>query len=433
MLILMLIEKKKILIKTIFSAVFLFLYNSIVFSNNILVPMDEKQTDHLKAYGAAYKSLAEKNSAGKIYWLLNYRDGSFLLPYSDEAVKNLKISGVYYEIIDDKQLNQIELTIQEENMDKIELEKAPKIAVYAPSTNNPWDDAVTLALTYAEVPYDKIWDDKILKSGLSDYDWLHLHHEDFTGQYDKFYRSFQNSPWYMTRVAEYRKFAITQGFNSVCEEKTSVSKAIKNYVSNGGFLFAMCSAPEALDIALSLEGTDYIAQEIDGTPFDPDYMKKIDYSKCLVFENFTVISDPNFNPKSDIDYNWVNTPKRIEDQPFELFDFSAKFDQVPTMLTQNHNRIVKGFFGLTTAFREEKIKKECIIMGKTIGNKCVKYLHRKFGKGTITYLGGHDPEDYAHRVGAEHTNLSFHKNSQGYRLILNNILFPAAKQKKLKT
>ncbi|MBP7651783.1 asparagine synthetase B [Candidatus Dependentiae bacterium] len=404
-----------------------------LFAQHILIPMDEKQTDHLKSYGVAYWSISEKNSSSKIYWLLNYRDGSFLIPYSEAAVKKLKLTGVYYEIIDDNKLNDIEITIQEENMDKIELEKAPKIAVYAPSTNNPWDDAVTLALTYAEVPYDKIWDDSILKSGLSEYDWLHLHHEDFTGQYDKFYRSFQSSPWYLNRVAEYRKFALSQGFNSVREEKTAVSKIIKNYVNNGGFLFAMCSAPDALDISLSLEGVDYISQEIDGTPYEPDFMKKIDYTKCLVFENFTVISDPYFNPKSDIDYNWVNTPKRIEDQPFELFDFSAKFDQVPAMLTQNHNKIIKGFFGLTTSFREDKIKRECIIMGKTIGHKCVKYLHRKFGKGTVTYLGGHDPEDYAHQVGAEHTNLSLHKNSSGYRLILNNILFPAAKQKKLKT
>jgi len=421
-------------ITTLFFFIFISIIKFDLSAANILVPMDESQRNHLKSYGFAYWSIANKQDSSKIYWLLNYRGGSFLIPYSDECAKKAKLMGVDYEIIDDMKTNEIELLIQEENMDKIELEKAPKIAVYVPPTNNPWDDAVTLALTFAEIPFDRLWDDKILKGGLSDYDWLHLHHEDFTGQYDKFYRSFQNAPWYMNRVAEYRKFALAQGYNSVREEKCAVAKNIKNYVINGGFMFAMCSAPESLDIALALEGVDFIAPEIDGTPADPEYMKRIDYSKCLMFENFTVYSDPYFNPKSDIDYNWVNTPKRIEDQPFELFDFSAKFDQVPTMLNQNHSKIIKGFLGITSSFRDDKIKREGVILAKSLGgNKSVKYIHRKLSKGTITYLAGHDPEDYAHQVGAEPTNLNLYKNSAGYRLILNNVLFPAAKQKKLKT
>ncbi|HPP88634.1 MAG TPA: asparagine synthetase B, partial [bacterium] len=353
------------------------------------MPMDKKQTDHLKAYGLAYWAIGNNPTGNKIYWLLNYRGGSFLIPYSDEVIKKSRLMGVATEIINDRQLNEIELLIQQENMDKVELEKQPKIAVYVPPTNNPWDDAVTLALTYAEIPYDKIWDDKILKDALKDYDWLHLHHEDFTGQYDKFFRSFANAPWYINKVAEYTKFAASLGFNSVREQKCAVAKSIKNYVQNGGFLFAMCSAPEALDIALSLEGIDFIAQEIDGTPVTKNFMNFIDYSKTLAFENFIVFNDPYYNPKSDIDFNKVNTPQRIEDNPFELFEFSAKFDQVPTMLTQNHQTIIKGFLGLTTSFAKDKIKKECIILAtNTGGQNSVKYLHRKYGKGTLTYLGG---------------------------------------------
>ena len=422
--------KKKFLI--IF--IFLLVYSSSLYADNILVFMDEKQTDHLKAYGLVYYALKNNNTGGKIFWLLNYRGGSFLLPESDNLAKKSKMFGVAYSVLNDREMNQIELSFQQENMEKIELEKAPKIAVYAPPTNNPWDDAVTLALTYAEVQFDKLWDDKILKGSLSEYDWLHLHHEDFTGQYDKFFSSFGAAPWYINRVAEYTKFARSLGFSNVREEKLEVAKTIRKYVSDGGFLFAMCSAPEALDISLALEKIDFIAPEIDGTPADPDFMKKIDYGKCLMFENFIVYSDPYFNPKSDIDYNFVNTAARREDQPFELFEFSAKFDQVPTMLTQNHNKIIKGFLGITTAFTKNRLKKECLVLGNSLGGaNSVKYIHRSYGKGTITYLGGHDPEDYAHKVGAEHTNLNLHKNSEGYRLILNNILFPAAKKKKLKT
>jgi len=413
---------------------FIFFYSINLLANYILIPMDKTQTNHLKAYGLAYWIISDKCKIKKIYWLLNYRGGSFLSPVSEEIIKKAKYSGVSFEIINEIQKNSIDIEIENNNMSKVELEKAPKIAVYIPNNKNPWDDAVTLALTYAEIPFDKIWDDKILKDGLNKYDWLHSHHEDFTGQYDKFFKNYNKSSWYINKVNKSRQFANKLNFNSVREEKLAVAKKIREFVKKGGFFFAMCSATESLDVALSLEGVDYISPEIDGTPFDKNYMQKINYNNCLMFRDFKVFSDPYYNPKSEIDYNIVNTRNRKEDPPFELFDFSAKFDQVPCILTQNHQRIIKGFFGLTTSYLQKFLKKKVVVLGYSLNKvKTAKYIHINYGKGSITYLGGHDPEDYAHKVGAEPTNLNLHKHSAGYRLILNNVLFPAVKKKKLKT
>ena len=394
--------------------------------------MDLKQTDHLKSYGIAYWILEQNVN---VEWLLNYRGGSFLFPYSTSFENECRLRGVIYETISSVQVNSIYATIEENNMEKVLLEKAPKIAVYTTPTSQPWDDAVTLALNYSEITYDKVYDPEVLAGKLANYDWLHLHHEDFTGQYGKFWASFKNEPWYIEQQIQSENLAKNLGFKKVSQLKGAVALEIKRYVDSGGFLFAMCSATDALDIALAAENVDICDVPFDHDPIDPDYQRKLDFSKTLAFYNFRLYTNPNIYEFSDIDTPPSNMP-RLRDADtdyFNLFEFSAKYDPVPTMLTQNHVNVVKGFMGQTTMFREDKIKPSCIIMGKIEGTNEVKYIHGNSGKGTFTFYGGHDPEDYTHRVGDPPTELSLHKNSPGYRLILNNILFPAAKKKKLKT
>ncbi len=398
----------------------------------LLIPMDLNQTDHLKAYGIAYWILGKDTN---VEWLLNYRGGSFLVPQLSIFESECRLRGVYYESISAVQVNNIYATIADNNMDKILLEKAPKIAVYSPPTSQPWDDAVTLALNYSEIEYDKVYDTEVLAGYLSRYDWLHLHHEDFTGQYGKFWASFKNEPWYIEQQIESEKLATSLGYSKVSQFKGAVAREIKQYVESGGFLFAMCSATDALDIALAAENVDICAVPFDHDPADINYLDKLDYSKTLVFYDFSLFLNPSIYEFSDIDTPPSHRPRLrdAETDYFTLFEFSAKYDPIPTMLTQNHVNIVKGFMGQTTMFREEKIKPSIVIMGKIEGSNEVKYIHGNKGKGTFTFYGGHDPEDYTHQVGDPPTELSLHKNSPGYRLILNNILFPAAKKKKLKT
>ncbi len=410
----------------------IFVIFTLSFAQFVLIPMDLTQTDHLKAYGVAYWALEHQVN---VEWLLNYRGGSFLLQNFSGLESECLIRGVKIEKISASAVNEIYATIEDENMERVLLEKAPKIAVYTPPNKQPWDDAVTLALTYAEIRYDKVYDEEVLAGKLSEYDWLHLHHEDFTGQYGKFYGSFRNAPWYIHEVQINEELAKKLGFKNVPEEKKAVARAIKQYVTEGGFLFAMCSATDALDIALAAEGVDIVDVPFDGTPPEPGFQDKLDYSKCLAFENFKLYPDPNLYEFSDIDIPPSFAPRLRDPESdyFTLFEFSAKYDPVPTMLTQNHVNIVKGFMGQTTMFNRKKIKPSVVILGEVEGTDEVKYIHGNYGKGTFTFYGGHDPEDYTHAVGDPPTQLELHKNSPGYRLILNNILFPAAKKKKLKT
>ncbi len=398
----------------------------------MFIPMDNTQSDHLKAYGIAFKAL-EKGMT--VEWLLNYRGGSFILNADDELGGLCILRGVRTENISSSQLADIYRTIDVENMERVTLEKVPAIAVYSPDNVEPWDDAVTLALTYADIKYDLIWDEEVLAGVLDDYDWLHLHHEDFTGQYGKFYASFRNQLWYRQEVELNETLARKLGFHKVSDMKLAVSEAIKDYVRRGGFMFAMCSACETIDIALSASGVDICPREFDGDPPDPDAQSRLDYSQALAFENFTITLDPMLYRHSDID----TYPDRLSRFPaaetdyFYLFEFSAKLDPVPTMLVQNHVGRVNGFMGQTTAFRKSLLKKYVTVMGEVEGFDEVRYIHGNFGRGTFTYLAGHDPEDYRHMVGDPPTDLSLHKNSPGYRLILNNVLFPAAKKKERKT
>ena len=405
---------------------------NISFAQYIFIPMDLTQTDHLKAYGIAYWVLKKDIN---VEWLLNYKGGSFLFTDSKLFRDECRLRGVRYEVINGAQVNQIYAEIEQNNMERVLLEKAPRIAVYTPPGFQPWDDAVTLVLTYAEIEYDKIYDRKVLAGVLDKYDWLHLHHEDFTGQYGKFWRNYRNTPWYIKRQLDSEKLAQELGFRKVSKEKGAVAAEIERFVEKGGFLFAMCSATDALDIALAAENTDICAAVFDGDPIDPDYEKKLDFSRTLAFYNFHLITDPGIYEFSDIDVPPSNMPRLRDPETdyFTLFEFSAKYDPVPTMLTQNHVNLIKGFMGQTTMFREDKIKPSVTIMGKIEGTDEVKYIHGNRGKGTFTFYGGHDPEDYTHKVGDPPTDLKLHKNSPGYRLILNNILFPAARKKKLKT
>ncbi len=397
----------------------------------LLINMDLSQTDHLKAYGIAYNSLKEGNT---VDWLLNYRGGSFLINYSDRLAQKCRLKGVSYKVLNPQQAVKLYAYVQSDdvNMDVVRLEKAPKIAVYVPPGFKPWDDAVTLALEYAEVPYDKIWADGILNGKIYNYDWLHLHHEDFTGQYGKFYASFAGAEWYRKRQIIYENEAKKLGFKKVSEMEKAVAREIKNYIAKGGFLFAMCSATDTYDIALAAENVDIVDKMYDGDPPDPDAQKKLDFSKTLAFTNFKLEMNPLVYEYSNIDIQ----PSEIGDEKndyFTLFDFSAKYDPVPTMLTQDHVNVIHGFMGQTTMFRKELIKKSVVILAERAGTDQVKYIHGNYGRGTFTFYGGHDPEDYRHAVGDPPTDLSLHKNSPGYRLILNNILYPAAKKKKLKT
>lgn len=397
----------------------------------ILIPMDDKQKDHLKAYGIAYWSL--QNSV-ETKWLLNYRGGSFLMDFHQELKTECDIRGVSYEIIADAQVSQIisEITQPEVNMDVVKLEKAPKIAVYSPKDKLPWDDAVTLALTYAEIPYTVIYDEEIVKGELKKYDWLHMHHEDFTGQYGKFYSSYHGAQWYIDQVANAEKMARSLGFAKVSQLKLFVAKSIREYVRNGGFLFSMCSGTDSFDIALSAENDDICESMFDGDRADPNAQSKLDFTKTLAFTNFKLEMNPMVYEFSNIDVS--DTRKVSQEQDFfTLFEFSAKWDPVPTMLCQDHTNIIPGFMGQTTAFNKDVIKSDVVIMGELKSANEARYIHGTLGNGTWTFFGGHDPEDYRHFVGDPPTELANHKNSPGYRLILNNVLFPAAKKKKQKT
>jgi hypothetical protein len=396
--------------------------------------MDESQTDHLKAYGIAFYCL-ENNVT--VEWLLNYRGGSFLVPHLKTLEEELIIRNVRYQVLAEGQVNQIRLEISnpEVNMEIVQLEKAPKIAVYTPPNKQPWDDAVTLVLEYAEIPYDKIYDSAIVMGLLPKYDWLHLHHEDFTGQYGKFYANARYQAWYQEQVAVAEKNAKMLGFNKVSELKLAVAQNLKNFVFGGGFLFTMCSGTDSFDIALAAQGVDLCASVFDGDAADPRAQDKLDFNKTFAFQDFHLIQDPLVYEYSDIDASDMRTKGQISQKmdQFTLFDFSAKWDVVPTMLTQCHVDVVNGFMGQTTDFRKELIKSNVLILGENKAANTARYIHGEMGQGTWTFYGGHDPEDYQHYVGDPYTDLSLHPNSPGYRLILNNILFPAAKKKKRKT
>lgn len=402
------------------------------FASHILIPMDsESQENHLKAYGITYWSLEREND---VQWLLNYRGGAFLLPDSEDLRKECQIRGVSFEVLSDQKTSEIleEVQSPSRNMEAVLLEKAPKIAVYSPQGNKPWDDAVTMVLSYAEIPYETIYDEEVLGDALLVYDWLHLHHEDFTGQYGKFYRNYRTTPWYIQEKKEAEALATKLGYEKVSEEKLAVALKIRDYVVGGGFMFAMCSATDSFDIALSAEGVDIAEPMFDGDPSVADYQNKIDYGNTFAFTNFTLERDPMVYEFSSIDM----TEKRsipMEKDYFSLMEFSAKWDPIPTMLTQNHTSLVKGFMGQTTSFNPNEIKPTVLVMGKSKLNGEAKYIHGIKGSGFFTFYGGHDPEDYQHRVGDPRTELELHPTSPGYRLILNNVLFPAAKQEKQKT
>ncbi len=397
----------------------------------LLIPMDLRQTDHLKAYGIAYWILTNRVH---VDWLLNYRGGSFACTWFAEAEKECMVRGVYYEIVPEVQYQNILNTISdpEVNQDVIRLEKAPKVAVYSPPNKQPWDDAVTLALTYAEIPFDIVYDDEVLNGKLPLYDWLHLHHEDFTGQFGRFYAAYAHAAWYLQEVKSNEDIAQRWGFQKVSHLKLAIAQKIKEYVAGGGFMFAMCSATDSYDIALSAAGVDICEWMYDGDPADPQAQSKLDYSQCIAFENFVLMRDPLVYEFSNIDVTMSRQVPKAQDY-FTLFEFSAKWDPVPTMLCQNHTQVVKGFMGQTTAFRKDLLKPDVLIMGENKAANEARYIHGTLGNGTWTFYGGHDPEDYQHQVGDPPTDLALHPNSPGYRLILNNVLFPAAKKKKQKT
>lgn len=415
-----------------FSVVFVFLMVLSSRAGFILLPMDEgTQQNHLKAYGITYWALDRQYKAS---WLLNYRGGSFLLPDVDEIRKECQIRGVSFELLSDGQANAIldEISSPSQNMETVVLEKAPKIAVYTPAGKQPWDDAVTLVLTYAEIPFTAVYDREVLSDQLLLYDWLHLHHEDFTGQYGKFFGAYRNAPWYIEQKREAEALARELGYNKVSEAKLAVAKKIRDFVIGGGFMFAMCSATDSFDIALSAEGVDICEPMFDGDPSEPNYQSKIDYTQSFAFKDFTLERRPEKYEFSDIDM----TEKRqipMEKDYFTLMDFSAKWDVIPSMLCQNHTQLIKGFMGQSTSFDRDLIKSNVLVLGELQLNGEARYIHGQRGKGFFTFYGGHDPEDYQHRVGDAPTVLDLHPNSPGYRLILNNILFPAAKKKKQKT
>ncbi|UAB80214.1 asparagine synthetase B [Marixanthomonas sp. SCSIO 43207] len=412
--------------------IFLLFFSVQASASYILIPMDaENQKEHLKAYGITYWTLERQV---KVKWLLNYRGGSFLMPNSEEIQKECQIRGVSFEVISDSKTEEILSLISSpsQNMEAVVLEKAPKIAVYSPKGNQPWDDAVTMVLTYAEIPYTTVYDKEVLSDQLLLYDWLHLHHEDFTGQYGKFYRAYRAAPWYIEEKKNAEALATELGYNKVSDEKLAVALKIRDYVVGGGFMFAMCSATDSFDIALAAEGVDICEPMFDGDPSEPGYQSKIDYSKTMAFTDFTLERSPMVYEFSSID---MTSKRRIpkETDYFSLMDFSAKWDPIPTMLVQNHTSLVKGFMGQTTSYKRDEVKANVLVMGENKTNSEARYIHGIKGKGFFTFYGGHDPEDYQHRVGDAKTELALHPNSPGYRLILNNVLFPAAKKKKQKT
>ncbi|MBS7232195.1 asparagine synthetase B [Flavobacterium psychroterrae] len=412
--------------------IFIFLLSLTAKASFILIPMDETtQQNHLKAYGITYWCLSKDYKAS---WLLNYRGGSFLLPDAEEIRRECKIRGVSFEIISDSEEASIldEISSPSQNMESVILEKAPKIAVYTPKGKQPWDDAVTLVLTYAEIPFTPIYDEEVLSDQLLLYDWLHLHHEDFTGQYGKFYAAYKNTPWYIDQKKDAEALATKLGYSKVSQEKGAVAKKIRDFVIGGGFMFAMCSATDSFDIALSADGVDICEAMFDGDASESNYQTKLNYGNSFAFKNFTLERRPEVYEFSDID---MTTKRRIsmEKDYFSLMEFSAKWDPIPSMLCQNHTQLIKGFMGQTTSFDTALIKSNVLIMGTCELNGESRYIHGEKGKGMFTFFGGHDPEDFQHQVGDPSTVLDLHPNSPGYRLILNNVLFPAAKKKKLKT
>lgn len=412
--------------------IFILLLSFTAKASFILLPMDETtQQNHLKAYGITYWCLSRDYKAS---WLLNYRGGSFLLPDADEIRKECKIRGVSFEILSDAEEASIlnDISSPSQNMESVILEKAPKIAVYTPKGKQPWDDAVTLVLTYAEIPFTPIYDEEVLSDQLLLYDWLHLHHEDFTGQYGKFYSAYKNTPWYIEQKKDAEALAAKLGYPKVSQEKGAVAKKIRDFVIGGGFMFAMCSATDSFDIALSADGVDICEAMFDGDASESNYQSKLNYGNSFAFKDFTLERRPEVYEFSDIDM----TGKRripMEKDYFTLMEFSAKWDPIPSMLCQNHTQLVKGFMGQTTAFDTDLIKSNVLIMGTCELNGESRYIHGEKGKGMFTFFGGHDPEDFQHQVGDPPTVLDLHPNSPGYRLILNNVLFPAARKKKLKT
>ncbi len=399
----------------------------------LLIPMDDTQTNHLKSYGIAFWVLQQ---GVEVEWLLNYRGGSYLVPYHQSFENECVVRNVSFEVMSDAQATSIrqEIARPDVNMEIVKLNKVPRIAVYSPKNKQPWDDAVTLVLTYAEIPYDVIYDKEVLSGVLPTYDWLHLHHEDFSGQYGKFWAHYRNYPWYQENVRAAEKMAHSLGFQKVSKLKLAVAEKIRDFVLGGGYLFAMCSAADSYDVALAARNTDICDVMFDGDPMDPNAQQKLDYTPCLAFKNFKIVTNPMVYEISNIDV--TSTRSRSINQKndyFTLFDFSAKWDVIPTMLTQDHKRIIKGFMGQTTAFNEDVIKSNVIIMGELKSANEARYIHGELGKGFWTFYGGHDPADYQHLVGDPPTDLNLHPNSAGYRLILNNVLFPAAKKKKRKT
>ncbi len=419
-------------IKKIFFILGLFLLSFQGYASQILIPMDaETQENHLKAYGITYFAL-QKNL--NVQWLLNYRGGSFLISDTEYLRRECKIRGVSFEVLSDEKSQSIleEIQSPSKNMEAVILEKAPKIAVYAPTGNRPWDDAVTMVLTYAEIPYETIYDEAVLGDALLLYDWLHLHHEDFTGQYGKFYRNYRTTPWYIKEKADAEALASKLGYSKVSEEKLAVALKIRDYVIGGGFMFAMCSATDSFDITLAAEGLDIAEPMFDGDPSEPGYQSKIDFENTFAFTNFILERNPMIYEFSSIDM----TEKRqiaMNTDYFTLMEFSAKWDPIPTMLNQNHTMLVKGFMGQTTAFNRTTLKSNILVLAENKLNEEARYIHGIKGRGFFTFYGGHDPEDYQHRVGDPKTELELHPTSPGYRLILNNVLFPAAKKKKQKT
>lgn len=417
--------------KTLFLILFLLIIGQ-SFASYVLIPMDaESQKNHLKAYGITYWTLSQQL---KVKWLLNYRGGSFLLPDSERIRRECQIRGVSFEVLSDAKTESIleEISSPSKNMEAVVLEKAPKIAVYTPKGKLPWDDAVTMVLTYAEIPYETVYDEEVLKDELLLYDWLHLHHEDFTGQYGKFYARYRQAAWYIEEKKAAEALATKLGYSKVSEEKRDVALKIRDYVVGGGFMFAMCSATDSFDIALSADGVDICEPMFDGDASDANYQAKIDFNKTFAFKDYTLERSPMVYEFSSID---MTSKRKIpkETDYFSLMDFSAKWDPIPTMLCQNHTALVKGFMGQTTSFDRDEIKSNVLVLGENKTNSEAKYIHGIKGKGFFTFYGGHDPEDYTHKVGDPKTELDLHPTSPGYRLILNNVLFPAAKKKKQKT
>ncbi|MDR0207381.1 MAG: asparagine synthetase B [Bacteroidales bacterium] len=418
--------------KNLILLVIFLLTSTCTYATYLFIPMDLEQKNHLKAYGIAFFAIKKEID---VSWLLNYRGGSFMHLYNSTFEDECVIRGISYQIIADVQAAAIlnEIAATESNMDEVKLTKAPKIAVYSPKSKLPWDDAVTLALTYAEIPYDVIYDEEVMNEALPKYDWLHLHHEDFTGQYGKFWGAYQKAAWYIEDVKTQEATAAKLGFSKVSQMKLAVAKKIRDFVMGGGYMFSMCSAPDSFDVALAADGVDICDVPFDGDPMDPQAQQKLNYDNCFAFTDFKLVTNPYTYEISDIDVDPTIHIKNKKSDFFTLFEFSAKWDPVPTMLTQNHQNVITGFMGQTTAFNNNRIKPHIVIMGETKIFNEARYIHGIYGNGTFTFYGGHDPEDYQHYVGDPPTDLNLFPNSPGYRLILNNVLFPAAKKQKQKT